>query len=612
MGSKKKKSASHKKKKTKTPKSVVNEKSIKAAVKEGGKKGQDIAGLADMGGVSFFHVSLDQALGNLELLRHSLAGFNKPVDKDAEDRKGGAGGIGKFLFTYNDEKLLFLCHVPKELHEKASVAEWFEIGLKVSGGKVIAKEDDVMIGEMAADPDNHKYPIKIRDEIIQQGYAWLRDKQLVLEDEEDDDEFVYGDDDFPDYYEETPAPAPTTTTTATPEPIEEKATEEKKEQIVTPWEVEADGDEGIDYMKLIVKFGSKHLDSDLVERMERVTGHRAHRFLRRGIFFSHRELDTILDLYEKGTPFYLYTGRGPSSDALHLGHLIPFHFTAWLQKVFNVPLVIQLTDDEKFFWKNLTLKETHRLAYENAKDIIACGFDISKTFMFTDLEYVGTMYPNIVKLQKSFTFNQVRATFGFTDSDHCGKFAFPAIQAAPSFSNTFPHYFGNRTDIPCLIPCAIDQDPYFRLTRDAAPRLGYLKPSLIHSKFFPALQGAKSKMSSSTDSSAIFVTDTPESIKKKVTKYAFSGGGATKEEHQKNGGDCDVDVSYQWLTFFLEDDDKLAHIKEEYSSGRMSTGEIKAELINVIKPLVAEHQRARALVTDDIVKTFMTARPVAW
>jgi len=63
-----------------------------------------------------------------------------------------------------------------------------------------------------------------------------------------------------------------------------------------------------------------------------------------------------------------------------------------------------------------------------------------------------------------FTFNQVRGAFGFDtkndESLHSGKVAFPAIQAAPSFSNTFPHIFGNRTDVPCLIPCAIDQASY--------------------------------------------------------------------------------------------------------------------------------------------------------
>ncbi len=57
-------------------------------------------------------------------------------------------------------------------------------------------------------------------------------------------------------------------------------------------------------------------------------------------------VDVVLDTYEKGRPFYLYTGRGPSSDALHLGHLIPFMFTKWLQETFNVPLVIQVIDPQ--------------------------------------------------------------------------------------------------------------------------------------------------------------------------------------------------------------------------------------------------------------------------
>ena len=145
----------------------------------------------------------------------------------------------------------------------------------------------------------------------------------------------------------------------------------------------------VDYDKLIRQFGSQPIDASLLERFEKLTGQRPHRYLRRGLFFSHRDMHNILDLYEKGTKFYLYTGRGPSSEALHLGHMIPMQFTKWLQDVFDCPLVIQLTDDEKFLFKpDLKLDECHRLAYENARDIIACGFDLKKTFIFSDLDYI--------------------------------------------------------------------------------------------------------------------------------------------------------------------------------------------------------------------------------
>lgn len=127
-----------------------------------------------------------------------------------------------------------------------------------------------------------------------------------------------------------------------------------------------------------------------------IKGHKAHVFLRRGLFFSHRELDYILNVFEKhktekkeGFPFFLYTGRGPSSESLHLGHLIPFMFTKYLQDAFNVPLVVQMTDDEKFLWKDLTIEQTRKMTVENAKDIIAVGFDLDKTFIFSDFEYIG-------------------------------------------------------------------------------------------------------------------------------------------------------------------------------------------------------------------------------
>jgi len=220
------------------------------------------------------------------------------------------------------------------------------------------------------------------------------------------------------------------------------------------------------------------------------------------------------------------------------------------------------------------------------------------------------MYPNIAKIQKVTTFGQVKGAFGFVESEiHCGKVAFPAIQAAPSFSTSFPRIFNGRKDIPCLIPCAVDQDPYFRLTRDISEKLGYKKPALIHSKFFPALQGTQAKMSSSDPNSAIFVTDSPAQIKNKISKYAFSGGAATVEEHRQLGGNCEVDVAYQYLTFFLDDDVRLQQIHDDYTSGKLLTGEIKQILIDTITPIMLQHQRCRAAVTDDIVEVFMTPRP---
>ncbi|GJM95496.1 hypothetical protein PR202_ga12238 [Eleusine coracana subsp. coracana] len=365
---------------------------------------------------------------------------------------------------------------------------------------------------------------------------------------------------------------------ATATPAAETEVKEE-EQVVNPWEVSA-GKGGIDYDKLVDQFGCQRIDAALVDRIARLTARPPHRFLRRGLFFAHRDLSEVLDLYERGEKFYLYTGRGPSSEALHLGHLIPFMFTKYLQDAFKVPLVIQLTDDEKFLWKNLTVEECKRLARENAKDIIACGFDVERTFIFSDFEFVGgKFYENMVKISKCVTCNKAVGIFGFSPEDPIGKYSFPPVQAAPSFPSSFPHLFGGNNQLRCLIPCAIDQ-------------------------------GENTKMSASDPNSAIYVTDTPKEIKNKVNRYAFSGGQDSIELHRKLGANLDVDVPIKYLNFFLEDDDELERIKTEYKEGRMLTGEVKQRLVEVLSGMVARHQRARAQVTEEMVDAFMAARPL--
>lgn len=390
------------------------------------------------------------------------------------------------------------------------------------------------------------------------------------------------------------------------------------DDIVTPWTVTARSQTGVDYDKLIVKFGSERITHKLLARMEALTGVKPHHFLSRGIFFSHRDLEFVLKTYENKKPFYLYTGRGPSSTAMHVGHLLPFILTVWLQKTFDCPVVIQLTDDEKWACEpdKITEDRAKMFSFENTRDIIACGFNPEKTLIFSNLGVMShdirlpRLIPVAWDIGLKVTNNKMRGIFGFSGEDNTSKNFFPNLQAAPAFSCTFSHVFGLSSKdkpMPCLIPCGIDQDPYFRMTRDVAQRLNHPKPALLHSKFFPALQGSQTKMSSSVDISAIFLTDTPAQIKNKINKYAFSGGGATVEEHKANGGNCDIDTSFQYLKYFLEDDDKLESIRKSYSSGEMLSGQLKKETIEVVQKLVAEHQRRRAEVTDDTVRLFMRA-----
>lgn len=177
------------------PVDKVRQKLLEKVEKEGGKKAQDIAGMRDMGGVSYFHVAIDSCDADFELLEVCMKAFNTPCDETAEERRGGADAIGKCLMSYNDNGLACYMHVPKNLQE-CSIDEWWDAmcaGYKVE--KVGESTPEYIKGYLKADPDNNVYPIKVRDELINNGYKHLAAKKLVMPDDEGE-EICMGDDDF--------------------------------------------------------------------------------------------------------------------------------------------------------------------------------------------------------------------------------------------------------------------------------------------------------------------------------------------------------------------------------------------------------------------------------
>lgn len=346
---------------------------------------------------------------------------------------------------------------------------------------------------------------------------------------------------------------------------------------VTPWEVEGK----VDYERLIKEFGTKPIDAQLKTKMEKLAGD-SHLFLRRNFFFSHRDLDLVLKDYESGRGFFLYNGRGPSGK-MHLGHLIPFIFTKWLQDKFKVNQYIEITDDEKFLFKpKLDYESVQKQADEDILEIASLGFDPDRTFIFKDTEYIKQMYPMALKVAKKVNFSTAKSVFGFNEQSNLGMLFYPVIQTIPTF-------FEKKR---CLIPAAIDQDNYWRIQRDVAESFGYCKTAAIHSKLFIPLTGPEGKMSSSIAESAIFLSDDEKTVANKINKYAFSGGQATVEEHRRLGGNPDIDVAFQWLyILFEEDDKKIEKIREDYKSGKMLTGELKQILIEKINAFLKEHNK---------------------
>ncbi|MCK9323747.1 MAG: tryptophan--tRNA ligase [Candidatus Methanomethylophilaceae archaeon] len=350
---------------------------------------------------------------------------------------------------------------------------------------------------------------------------------------------------------------------------------------VTPWEVTGD----IDYDLLMKKFGTTPIDDALLKRLSKYG--EVHPMLRRGIFYTHRDLNMLLDEYDKGNKFFLYTGRGPSGST-HLGHLMPWIFNKWIQDTFKVPMLFQMTDDEKFLFKDLTLKETRSLAYENALDFVALGFDPDTTKIILDTECIKELYPISLKVAKKVTFSTAKAVFGFDNSTNIGSIFFTTIQAAPAF---LPTEMEGR-QVPCLIPCGIDQDPHFRVARDVAPGLNYPKPTMLYCKMCPGLNGGD-KMSSSDPMATIYTTDTAKDVKKKVGK-AFTGGCTTVEEQRAKGGNPEVCAVFKYNYYLFEkDDNKINDMIVKCKAGEILCGECKMALTNKINVFLEEHQSKR-------------------
>lgn len=377
---------------------------------------------------------------------------------------------------------------------------------------------------------------------------------------------------------------------------------DRDEFVVTPYEVRG----RVDYDRLREMFGTQELSAALLEKLRALAGGELHPLLARGIYYSHRDLVGLLDGYAAGRRFFLYSGRGPSGP-LHTSHLVPFELCQWLQARLDLPMYVQITDDEKFWARaGLTREETARWGLENLYDILAVGFDPKKTHVFFDSRSIAALYPLAIRVARKIPYSTVKAVFGFEPSTNIGLVFYTALQTVPCF---WPSWAEGR-EVPCLIPCGIDQDPHFRVTRDIAEGLGYPKPALIHSRMIPSLLGeAAMSTTGGADDGVLFLNDPPKTVERKV-RNAFTGGRATVEEQRRLGATPEVcSVWALWRTRFAASDQELATVTADCRSGAMLCGECKGKLLERVHAFYTEHAARRERVKDWAESAIVTEAP---
>merc|ERR1712228_924936 len=113
------------------------------------------------------------------------------------ERKGGSGHIGKMIFSAGVDQLAVVAYVPEEKQGAISCEDWLKTVLASQGGVVKSTAKDVCSGFVKTNADKGVFPLKIREPLILEANNMLRKKGLFPEDDSDDDEMVFGDDDFP-------------------------------------------------------------------------------------------------------------------------------------------------------------------------------------------------------------------------------------------------------------------------------------------------------------------------------------------------------------------------------------------------------------------------------
>jgi len=151
-----------------------------------------------MGGLQFFCTAVDLPEGDLDLLVESMKAMNAKSDPTEEERKGGSGHIGKVIFSAGAEQLAVVAYVPEDKQADLSCEEWLKAVLANFSGEIVSTAKDLCTGRVKTDSDKGVFPLKIREPMILEANNFLRKKGLFPEDDgDDDDDYVFGDDDFP-------------------------------------------------------------------------------------------------------------------------------------------------------------------------------------------------------------------------------------------------------------------------------------------------------------------------------------------------------------------------------------------------------------------------------
>lgn len=296
---------------------------------------------------------------------------------------------------------------------------------------------------------------------------------------------------------------------------------------------------------------------------------------------------------KKPEDYMLYTGRGPSQGSFHIGHLPGIQLVKAFQAFLGSKIFFMISDDEKIFRDDINREKMSENVANTLEQLSKLGLTMTNTHYHINSMGISEEYYSIlIRLLRMTNINTLNNIFG--EKANIGEYFYPLYQILPCF-------LGKQ----CIVIAGKDQDPFFRLARDLARRMGNKPPILLYTKSVPGLDGTDKMSTSIPTSLPIFLTDNVTLIKSKIAKVKKVGAGSLDELFEF-GANLEQDTLYQLLQLFEMDAERLSMITRAYTIGYPEDSQEHQQLRELCgtKGVIVRNQKA--MITTAGMRTYVT------
>ncbi len=294
----------------------------------------------------------------------------------------------------------------------------------------------------------------------------------------------------------------------------------------------------------------------------------------------------------KPEDYMLYTGRGPSHGSFHIGHLPGIQLVKAMQAFLGSKIFFMISDDEKIFRDDIQQAKMAENVANTIDQLHKLGLTEATTqYHINSAGISAEHYAILIRLLGMTNINTLNNIFG--EKTNVGEYFYPLYQILPCF-------LGKQ----CIVIAGKDQDPFFRLARDLARRLGHKPPILLYTKSVPGLDGTEKMSTSVPTSLPIFLTDTPAVVKAKIAKVKKVGAGSLDELFE-HGSNLEQDTLYELLQLFEPDADRLAMITQGYTGGYAADAAEVGHLRSICGPKGVITRGEKAMLTTGGLRSYV-------